>query len=943
MRCWKPSTGVQPDMNDFLEQMWPAFEAEVGEQLDALEQLLVHETATDVDAVFRQFHTIKSSSAMMDFRGMEALAHAAEDLLDLLRRGRRTFDAACRQALLQSVDVLRRQLAEALATRQPPAAEPALVATLRALAGENSSGTPVPDARTGHDAAGQVSAALDAYLAGSRLLLPDLAVACVTGGDLPAGTAALMRHAEAAGLSAPARLLERLVAAMPDQRTALLVDLLNRQRLVEKLGNHDAGTAAAGSRLREQQSDLLHVPLAAADALARGPLADGNDAARWLEAARRLQTTTALLGLAASERLLRLAVQTLRELERGTRNITPALDECLRLAMTLAADLDPVLGEDPPYVGLAEQLLERLQSVLAGHHAEAAPPDLPGLDAQALAGLSASARATLHTALQQGHTLADIDADLEATADNGAAFIEWLSSSGNLLGSHTVFAGSGTEETTRLRFLATLPLTPADIRHALAALDPDGTVFHLRVLNAPDDGGTAAQTPGKTATQAPATTTGNTLRVESRTLDTFVNRLGELVMLRNMMAHTLVDGEAGQGLRRLRDVIAGSHGVDAREREQLLELIARLGTQHERLLQADSRLQGTLGQLQEDVLSLRVVPVGSVFNRMTRVVRQVADSLHKQVRLEISGDDVRIDKGMVDLLVEPLTHLVRNAVDHGLEIAAERSAAGKDPAGTLWLSARQQGNAIVVTVRDDGRGLDLPRILAKARQLGLAGDGEHSARDYSERDIAAFIFAPGFSTAGQVTEVSGRGVGMDVVKTRITQIGGQVDVQTRTGHGTTFELRLPLSVAIQNVVLVEAGGRRHALPERHVNEVLQVCAADVQAVQNQAACLLRGVVLPLYRLDGLLGKKTVQPQGDSDLIVLVLSDGAHRIGLVVDGIVGRQEVFVRDIHPELMRLPGVGGAAILGDGQVVVIADSDNLMALARRNAQSLDGLLRAS
>ncbi|MFZ5723475.1 MAG: chemotaxis protein CheW [Pseudomonadota bacterium] len=926
-------------MNDFLEQMWPAFEAEVGEQLDALEQYLVRDAQPDIDGIFRQFHTIKSTSAMMDFRGMEAVAHAAEDLLDRIRRQQRPFDPACRDALLRAVDTLRRQLASAIATHQPPEGDPALVTTLRGLAG---SGTTEAAAAPATTTAGTADGPLAAWLACSRAQLPAIALACAGSDALPAATPQLLAHAEAAGLGALAQLLAQLQHAAPDERLSLLAELLARQAHVEKLAGEDAGTRNACRQLRQAHPELVAAPLAAAVTATAGALDNAADAAGWLGAAERLLAATRITGLTETARVLRLARQGLREIEREARAATPELTGLLRLAVRLAGELDPQEGEDEPYAGLATQVLDKLQEALAANPAPAAAmTESAGLDARTLAALSPAARATLAAALQRGHSVVEIDADLEAMPDAGAGFIDWLSGEGHLLGSHTLFAGDGHEATTRLRFLAALPLPEAEIRAALAVQDPDGNRLQLHAINAgTTTAGAAPVREGNNAVATPAPAApaiGNTLRVESSTLDTFVNRLGELVMLRNMMAHTLVDNETAHGLQRLRDLLGGNGTFDPREREQLLAVVNRLGQQRERLLHADGRLQSTLGQLQDDVLALRVVPVGVVFNRMTRVVRQVADAQGKQVQLDISGDDVRIDKSMVDLLVEPLTHMVRNAVDHGLETTEVRAAAGKPAAGTLQLSARQQGNAILVTVADDGRGLDHARILAKARALGLAGDGE-----YSEREIAGFVFAAGFSTAERVTEVSGRGVGMDVVRTRIAQIGGQIDVQSQPGRGTTFTLRLPLSVAIQNVVLATAGGTRHALPERNVNELLRLPASDVQMVRNQAVCLLRGQTLPLYRLDALLGNRDGAPPA-GDLQVLVLTDGTHRIGIVVDEIHGRQEVFVRDIHPELMRLPGVGGAAILGDGQVIVIADCDNLMLLARRRAQSLDSLLRAS
>jgi chemotaxis protein histidine kinase CheA len=341
------------------------------------------------------------------------------------------------------------------------------------------------------------------------------------------------------------------------------------------------------------------------------------------------------------------------------------------------------------------------------------------------------------------------------------------------------------------------------------------------------------------------------------------------------------------------------------------------------------------------VLALRVVPIALVFNRLPRLVRDLAHGLDRQVHLEISGEEVRIDKGMVDVLSEPMLHLVRNALDHGIESAADRIAAGKPAQARLRVVARQQGNTLLVEVSDDGRGLDHERIRASAISKGLLT--AEAAAALTARELHNLIFLPGFSTAAQVTEVSGRGVGMDAVKTRVLKLGGQVEISTEAGQGTVFTLRLPLSAAIQNVILVESGGRQLAIPERNVTEILSLSASALQSVQGQACCLLRGVTLPLYHLARLLGQPAVAAAASTSLEVVVLTDGVHRIGLIVERVLGRPEVFIRDIHPDLVRLPGVGGASILGDGRVVIIVDCENLFELAVRQAQSLHSLLRVS
>lgn len=948
-------------MSDLIEQLWPAFEAEVNEQLEQLEQMLARDgMAADINFLFRQFHTIKSSSAMMEFHGMEAIAHAAEDLLDLVRRGEKSLQADSIAVLMRAVDVLRRQMGEAMASRQAPAGDADLVADIRELlgaspakaAGEKTESRKAADALPEDDQAESVADdamqnAVDDFLAAIRMQLPALVEAVALELPLPSDLDALAVLAESAGLLVVTRLLQRMLTTEAAAHFDILEELLQRLRHIEALSAQDAGCDRAFAFLRQSLGGRFRDSVAAALEATAESLETAADAERCLTTVLPLRHCCRLLGLAASDRLLGLVMQVLREIARDSLFPGPSLGAQLSLAVGMVGELPAELSEDLPYVAMTEQLLENIQHEISYADEvelalEAAPEnDIATLEfsADMQAVLSHSVRAQVAAHLKAGHLLAEIDADMEAMSDGGEAFIAWLSSQGTQLANHTVFLGEGRDESTQLRFLAAFEQSAAMVAAGIGELDPEGIYLQLRFLNQPAAGVHEAVTPLQaTAAAQPARSNGNstTVRIDSAALDSFVNRVGEIVMLRNMASHSFADDRITLAFRRLRQFVAGEINPSRAEREQLGGLIDLLAEKRENMLQSDYRLQQALSHLQSDVLALRVVPVAGVFNRMTRVVWSLAQAQGKQVQIDIRGEETRIDKGMVDILAEPLSHMVRNAIDHGMETPEERSRSGKPAAATLTLAASQQGNALLITVADDGRGLDLSRILAKARNLGLAGQ-----QDYSEREITDFIFAPGFSTSEQVTSVSGRGVGMDVVKTRILQIGGQIEVASRPGRGVTFTLRLPLSVALQNVVLVQAGGRLHALPERQVNEVLRLPASALQTVQGQATCLLRGVVLPLYALDALLGMPAAE-NAAVEFEVVVFSDGRHRIGLVVQQVVGRQELFVRDIHPDILRLPGVGGAAILGDGSVVVIADGDKLMELARRQSQSLPELLRA-
>lgn len=959
-------------MSDLIEQLWPAFLAESNEHLEALELGLVRSTAEerDVHALFRSFHTLKGGCAMMGFANMESIAHVSEDLLDAVRKGQRPLDAALVDGLLAATDGLKRQLASVEADRRDPAPDPELLARLRALAttpvaraAPAASPAPVaPPARTS-EAPAPVDAPLLADAA--RACLPLIAEAVLIelplAETVPEKLAELEQAAAAARAPALVTLLQGLAAAVPGMaRLSLLADLIERLVWLEEQQGLDAGTEDAASGLRRElepglRTAVKEVPARLAG-LAGGEVKDG------ISLVESLLLQARLMRLPHSVRLLRQALQLLREIDRGHLPAAGALVGLLPVAVALPGELLEGLEEDEPYLVMCAQLGDKLeQAALRKQQGEdlaercAAVRERFDVSAATLATLDGAALDRLEAAIGRHETLVEIEADMESASDAGRALIDWLRASGTLVSNHSVYA-PGDAATVSLRFLVALPMPFAAVNEGLAALEPQPSTLMLhhcvgRDANPAAPEAAIAAAPVRTAATekgsgngAAASTTNGTLRVDSVAVDAFVNRVGEMVMLRNMMSHALNQDDLvvrqGRAALLLRERSAERPPSNA-ELQELRELFSALAAQHEQLVQADLRLQGSLSRLQEEALALRVVPIALVFNRLPRVVRDLSQLLGRLVRLDISGEEVRIDKGMVDVLSEPMLHLVRNGLDHGIETPAQRRAAGKPEEAVLSVSARQQGNTLIIEVADDGRGLDYDRIRKRALANGLISESDAAAM--GPRELGQLIFLPGFSTAEQITEVSGRGVGMDAVKTRVLQLGGQVEVQSEPGAGTTFTLRMPLSAAIQNVILVDAGGRQLGIPERNVTEIFQLPVAELQAVQGQACCLLRGVTLPLYHLAVLLGHGEFAPAAGSSVEVVVMTDGVYRIGIVVERVVGRPEVFLRDIHPDLVRLPGVGGASILGDGRVVIILDCESLFDLAVRHAQSLRTLLRVT
>jgi chemotaxis protein histidine kinase CheA len=423
---------------------------------------------------------------------------------------------------------------------------------------------------------------------------------------------------------------------------------------------------------------------------------------------------------------------------------------------------------------------------------------------------------------------------------------------------------------------------------------------------------------------APAAAAANVIRVPGEMLDQFMNQIGEMVLVRGQLAHVIADQrirEQAVALRRSSD----SSSTDPAAIAQFQRLIDLIDEQNRRLQETDALIQGALSRLQDSVMGLRVVPVELVFKRFPRMVRDLAQAQGKQIRLELTGQEVKIDKAMVESLADPLLHMVRNSADHGIETIAERKLTSKPEEAVIRIQAEQQGSRILIRVSDDGKGIDPERVRRKAVERGLVK--EEDSLLMSRDEILKFIFRAGFSTADVVTETSGRGVGMDVVRTNVMRLGGNIHLDSELGRGTIFTMQMPLSAAVQEVLLVNTAGQTLAMPGRYVAELVEINESHIQTVKGRTAITLRGNFLPIVRLEELLGFKQISEEPHK--FVVVLSDGQRTLGVSVDEFVGRQELFTKDIHPRLAALPGVGGASILGDGRVVLILDGPAIYRLA--------------
>ncbi len=447
-------------------------------------------------------------------------------------------------------------------------------------------------------------------------------------------------------------------------------------------------------------------------------------------------------------------------------------------------------------------------------------------------------------------------------------------------------------------------IEPADLQAALAqqsATDHQRKLGELLVeqkVASPSEVGNALIRQ-KQVSESSANSGAQTMRVDVRKLDELINLVGELVLERNRLMRLTSD----LGLGRL-------SGEDL----------------HSALSRSSARVSFITEELQTAGLKTRMVPIESVFRKFPRLVRDVAHSLNKEVELELLGQDTELDKTMVELIGDPLVHLVRNSLDHGLELPDARIAADKPRHGTIRLEAQQEGDQIVITVLDDGAGIDPERVLRKALEKGLVT--AERARGLTQREILDFIFLPGFSTVEKATDLSGRGVGMDVVRSNLKRMNGTIEIDSRLGKGTTIRLRLPLTLAILPVLLVQVADEIYALPLRSVVETTHVQDDELHRVEGMEVLRLRGKTLPILRLAQMFATKLgkVEPDGQK---VVILSVGEQQVALLVDHLVGQESTVVKPLGSYLHNCSSIAGATISGDGRVRLVLDPGGLLASA--------------
>lgn len=383
--------------------------------------------------------------------------------------------------------------------------------------------------------------------------------------------------------------------------------------------------------------------------------------------------------------------------------------------------------------------------------------------------------------------------------------------------------------------------------------------------------------------------TNKTVRVDIDRLDVLMNLVSELIITKT----------------RLEDVGAGGKTNDY---YQAVENLERITT-----------------NLHDAVMKVRMVPVETVFSRFPRMVRDVAKELKKDMELHMSGEETELDRTVIDEIGDPLIHIIRNSADHGLEKPDDRIARGKDGTGNIWLRAYQDGNNVVIEVEDDGQGINIEKVRKKIVEKGL--ESEEVAAVLSDNEIIQYLFRPNFSTADKVTDLSGRGVGLDVVKTKIEALGGTIELHSETGKGSKSIIRLPLTLAIIQALLVKIGNEKYAIPLSNIREINDIRPTDIQMVRNKEVIVLRDTIIPIIRLDQVLGVPVQETQNaKKQLTCVIVRKGDKLSGLIVDSLIGQQEIVIKSLGKLLAGIRCIAGATILGDGNVALIIDVNSIV-----------------
>ena len=927
---------MNPLLQQFIQEARDFLQG-ISEQLMALEAQ--PDDADLMTELFRLVHTLKGNSGLFDLPAMTRVLHAAEDLMDAVRDGRVPYSQLLADALLDAMDLIAVQLdeVEATGTLDPSHLEAAEqhVASLRALIPASAEAA-APDAASGAAAAPVCrppAPPLSVLTEAERMAVwqaaaPEVPLYRVLYYPDPecffAGEDPLYQARHTPGIAwGQARALAPWppLAELDCYRCALVFDMLVRAPRSEILEHY---------RYVPDQIELSELPLIALALPAGHPnggpvygdfvaealqcLEDGDLDGLRAATEALLEISSPELWLSSALRWLKLVLDTAPQQKRALRRLIESLNtlsapdwqpEDWLDGASAAMPAAPSTAEPPQVETKVEAEEDAPDEQAAGELAMSLPPleaEEESLRAAMLAvqeqilalpdegdwlpgrlqACAASVRALISHTDQQTEGL---DAALaEAVAERRAApLAQWLRR--HLEGVAVPGAVAPAPTLTTPVVAAASPPAAVSARSSIAD--------HPAAHSAPAAGSAAEPKFGRRAEDAP---TARVLKVDQAKVDRLMNLIGEIVVAKNSLPYLANRAENLYGVRDL-----------AREIKSQYAVINRIAE-----------------EMQDAIMQVRMLPVSFVFQRFPRLVRDLARKLGKEVELVLEGEETEADKNIVEALADPLIHIVRNSLDHGLETPEARLAAGKPPTGRLVIRAQQESDRVLIEVSDDGKGIDPAVIKRKAYEKGLIDEAQ--LERISDQEAINLVFAPGFSTAEQVSDLSGRGVGMDVVRNAIDKVGGSVSLTSVVGRGTRLRLSLPLSMAVSNVMVVESDRQIFGVPMERVVETVRLPQGAVRTIKHQQTAVLRGKIVPLRALNALLGiAAEPKPNADGELAVLVVRVGEEPVGLIVDAFREVVDVILKPLPGGLAKLSCYAGTALLGDGSVLMVLNPKEL------------------
>lgn len=942
---------LQSLMGDFLDES-SGLVRQLNEHLLHLEELVQaanggHATPTPavLNEMFRAAHSIKGLSGMLRLDQINGLTHKIENVFEAARSGHLPISGEVVDVVFQAVGRLETMI--------------------ELLAGADGDPVDCDETLAAIEAVLQASGASRTVVSQAHL---NTALAALSHAEVPEAPPEIRQPAPAESQPAPSPL-----AGVQD--------------------DDDVPPKYLGIFIDE--SDLTLEELSAA--LLAGPDVAVNEA--LLVGCHRLKGSAASIGLHRIARLAHFMEDLLQDKTRAREAlsvpIADALLKCIDAVRSFIAGIQSGNRVDQLDEACSQLLSVSQQASPPPPTGRCAPKPATAAEDDALQQVAAQAPEHVtgyagHIAFEPGLALVELKAQLllEKLHRSGALFycqppedhLDSVSESSSItFGIETDSGLDQLEQTLRIEGVATVTLRPIRDRSASGPTPPQVDCPSQESLaDAAAPAAPAASSAESAPAAAAATTAKNkpteTLRVDIDRLDQLMNLAGQLVINKARFSQIGSRIKQFSAIKSSLNTISSAHANATRLSTEVHELAASqpalpidsLCSVATQLIDDLASLQAELGQLsqmrtvlndlseavhqldrvsdgiQTTVMDTRMVPIGPLFARFKRVVRDLARVNDKQITLELLGEATELDKRMIDELGDPLIHLIRNSADHGIEMPAARVAAGKPAGGRITLNAFHRGNRIVIRISDDGKGLDPQKIRAKALSKGLIHETE--AERMSDQQIYQLIWQPGFSTAEKITEVSGRGMGMDIVRFKVEQLNGTVELFSEPGRGATFEIKLPLTMAILPSLMIVVGVDVFAVPVESVVEIVRLPAGELPTVHGRRTACIRGRIISLVELDELFswnepsrGKDNVERQEAT--LVIVGTEG-QEIGLVVDSLIGEQDIVIKSLEENFRNVDGIAGASILGDGRVSLILDVSALVEMSRRTQVSLAGRL---